>query len=151
MNIRFCITIVIFICSLLNSQFISELPGNNNLNNFVQSEEDYLNSVKKSNRLIINHGFSSSMISNGRTFYSMSGIDNNFSYNLFNNLTLNGNVGLYIVQSPLQKNNPLMEQMIMSYDASITYKPFKNSILQFRVQYIPRQSNHSLFYKRFNN
>ena len=103
MNIRFCITIVIFFYSLLNSQFISELPGNNNLNNFVQLEEDYINSTKKSNRFIINHGFSSSMISNGRTFYSMSGIDNDFSYNLFNNLTLNGNVGLYIVQSPLQK------------------------------------------------
>ena len=151
MIINFNITIGLFLSGFLYSQFISELPADNNLNNFGGIEQDYINSAKKSNRFIINHGFSSSMISNGKTFYSMSGINNSFSYNLFNNLTLNGNIGLYMVQSPLQKNNPLMDQMLMSYDASIIYKPFENSILQFRVQNIPRQRNHSLFYKRFNN
>ena len=74
------------------------------------------------------------MISDGKSFYSVSGINNNFSYSLLNNLTLNGNVGLFIMQSPLQNQNPLIEQLSIAYDASITYQPFKNSILQFRIQ-----------------
>ena len=74
------------------------------------------------------------MISDGKSFYSVSGINNNFSYSLLNNLTLNGNVGLFIMQSPLQNQNPLIELLSIAYDASITYQPFKNSILQFRVQ-----------------
>ena len=67
-----------------------------------------------------------------------------------NNLTFNGNIGLYLMQSPLQNQNPLMEQLSMAYDASITYQPFKNSILQFRIQKIPHQKSYSPFYKRFN-
>ena len=51
------------------------------------------------------------MISDGKSFYSVSGINNNFSYSLLNNLTLNGNVGLFIMQSPLQNQNPLIEQL----------------------------------------
>ena len=90
------------------------------------------------------------MISDGKSFYSVSGINNNFSYSLLNNLTLNGNVGLFIMQSPLQNQNPLIEQLSIASDASITYQPFKNSILQFRVKKIPHQKNYSPFYKGFN-
>ena len=141
---------VIFILTTLSGQFISELPINNTPNNLSSQETSYVNVIKTSNRFNINHGFSTSMISDGRNFYSISGINNNFSYSLLNNLTLNGNVGLYIMQSPLQNHNPLTEQLSMAYDASITYQPFKNSILQFRVQKIPQQKNYYPFYKGFN-
>ena len=147
---KFNSIIVVFIFSTLNAQFISELPINNVPKNLGKQEESYRDVIKTSSRFNINHGFSTSMISDGKTFYSISGINNNFSYSLLNNLTLNGNVGLYLMQSPLQNHNPLMEQLSMAYDASITYQPFKNSILQFRVQKIPHQKNYSPFYRGFN-
>ena len=86
---------VIFIFTTLSGQFISELPGNNTPRNLGSQEKNYVDIIKTSNRFNINHGFSTSMISDGRNFYSISGINNNFSYSLLNNLTLNGNVGLY--------------------------------------------------------
>ena len=141
---------VIFIFTTLSGQFISELPPKNTFRNFGSQDENYVGVLNTSNRFNINHGFSTSMISDGRNFYSISGINNNFSYNLLNNLTLNGNVGLYIMQSPLQNHNPLIEQLSMAYDASITYQPFKNSILQLRVQKIPHQKYYSPFYKGLN-
>ena len=140
---------VILIFTVLNGQFISELPRRNTPSNLGNHQESFVDVIKTSNRLNINHGFSTSMISDGRNFYSISGINNNFSYSLLNKLTLNGSVGLYIMQSPLQNHNPLLEQLSMAYDASITYQPFKNSILQFRVQKIPSQVNYSPFYKGF--
>ena len=140
---------VIFIFTTLSGQFISELPVNNTPRNLGNHQENYIDVLKTSNRFNITHGFSASMISDGRNFYSISGINNNFSYSLLNNLTLNGSVGLYIMQSPLQNYNPLIEQLSMAYDASITYQPFKNSILQFRVHKILSQINYSPFYKGF--
>tara|TARA_B100000575_G_scaffold209444_1_gene170627 strand:+ start:299 stop:751 length:453 start_codon:yes stop_codon:yes gene_type:complete len=141
---------VIFIFTTLSGQFISELPVSNPSMNLGSQDENYINVIKTSNRFNINHGFSTSMISNGKNFYSISGINNNFSYSLLNNLTLKGNIGFYIMQSPIQNQNPLTEQLSMSYDASITYKPFKNSILQFRIQKIPHPKNYYPFYKGFN-
>ena len=140
----------IFIFTTLSGQFISELPRNNTLKNLGSQGEDYIDAIKTSNRFNINHGFSTSMISDGRSFYSISGINNNFSYSLLNNLTLNGNIGLYMMQSPLKNQNPLIEQLSVAYDASITYQPFKNSILQLRVQKIPHQKVYSPIYKGFN-
>ena len=141
---------VIFIFTTLSGQFISELPVNNSLKNLGSHPENHVDVIKTSNRFNINHGFSTSMISDGKSIYSVSGINNNFSYSFLNNLTLNGNVGLYFMQSPLQNQNPLIEQLSIAYDASITYQPFKNSILQFRIQKIPHQKNYSPFYKGFN-
>ena len=143
--------IVIFIFTTLSGQFISELPISNIHKNFTKQEDNYTDVINNPNRFNMNQGFSTSMISDGKTFYSISGINNNFSYSLFNNLKFNGNIGLYIMKSPLQKHDdPLMKQVSMAYDASITYQPFKNSILQFRIQKIPHQKNYSPFYKRFN-
>ncbi len=142
--------IAIFIVTTLNGQFISELPRNKIPRNLDSQEERHINILGTSNRFNINHGFSTSMISDGINFHSISGINNNFSYRLSNNLTLNGNLGLYLMQSPLQSQNFLTEQLSMAYDASITYKPFKNSILQFRIQKIPHKKNYSPFYKGFN-
>ena len=142
--------IVIFIFTTLCGQFISELPTGNIPKNLTKQEANYTDVIKTPSRFNLDQGFSTSMISDGKTFYSISGINNNFSYSLLNNLTFNGNVGLYIMKSPLQKYEPLMEQVSMAYDASLTYQPFKNSILQFRIQKIPHQKNYSPFYKRFN-
>tara|TARA_Y100000816_G_scaffold263194_1_gene221371 strand:+ start:121 stop:291 length:171 start_codon:yes stop_codon:yes gene_type:complete len=55
-----------------------------------------------------------------------------------------------MVKSPFHKNNHMMNQMLMTYDASVIYKPFKNAILQFHIQNTPKQGNFSPFYKRFN-
>ena len=142
--------IVIFILTTLNGQFISELPMSNIPSNLGNQEERHIGVIGTSSRFNINHGFSTSMISDGKNFYSISGINNNFSYSLLNNLTLNGNVGLYLMQSPLQNHNPLIEHLSMAYDASITYKPLKNAILQFRIQKIPYQKTYSPFFKGFN-
>ena len=150
MNNKFNSILVIFIFTTLNGQFISELPINNIPNDLGRKNESHIEDLKTPNRFNIRHGFSTSMISDGKSFYSVSGINNKFSYSLLNNLTLNGNVGLFIMQSPLQNQSPLIEQLSMAYDASITYQPFKNSILQFRVQKIPHQKNYSPFYKGFN-
>ena len=147
---KFKLIFAIFIFATLSGQFISELPVNNTLRNFGGQEKNYTDLTKTSNHFNINYGFSTSMISDGKNFYSISGINNNFSYSLFHNLTLNGNVGLYIMQSPIQNHNPLAEQLSMAYDASITYRPFKNSILQLRVQKTPYQKNYFPFYKGFN-
>ena len=133
-----------------NAQFISELPESSTLSKYSHDHTDYIGSGISSKRFIINHGFSTSMISNGQSLYSMSGINNNFSYNLLNNLVIQGNVGLFMVNSTFQKSNFITNQMLMSYDASITYQPFKNAILQLHVQNVPRQGNYSSFYKRFN-
>tara|TARA_A100001011_G_C14191989_1_gene791780 strand:- start:330 stop:785 length:456 start_codon:yes stop_codon:yes gene_type:complete len=147
---KFISIIVIFIFTILNGQFISELPIKNISNNLGLQEEGYTDVLKTPNRFNINHGFSTSMISDGKNFYSISGINNNISYSLLNNLTFNGNIGLYMMQSPLQKHNHLMKQLSLAYDASITYQPSKNSILQFRIQKIPHQKYYSPIYKRFN-
>ena len=147
---KFNLFVLFFLFNFAKSQFISELPESNTGGRYSLEKTDYTDSRISSNRFIINHGFTTSMISNGKSFYSMSGINNNFSYNLLNNLVIQGNVGLYMVKSPFQKNNFMTNQMLMSYDASITYQPFKNAILQFHIQNTPRQGNYSSFYKRFN-
>ena len=147
---RFSSFALFFLFTFAKGQFISELPVGNTLDKYFHEQTDYKDSGILSNRFVINHGFSTSMISNGKSFYSMSGINNNFSYNLLNNLAIQGNVGLFMVKSPFQKNNLMMNQMLMTYDASITYQPFKNAILQFHIQNAPRQGNFSSFYKRFN-
>ena len=147
---RFCSFVLFFLFAFANGQFISKLPVSNILGKNSHELTEYIDSGILSNRFIINHGFSTSMISNGKNVYSISGIDNNFSYNLLNNLAIQGNVGLYMVKSPFQRNNLMMNQMLMTYDASITYQPFKNAILQFHIQNAPRQGSYSSFYKRFN-
>ena len=147
---RFCSFVLFFLFAFANGQFISELPVNNILNKYYHEQTDYTDSGILPNRFIINHGFSTSMISNGKSFYSMSGINNNFSYNLLSNLAIQGSLGLFMVKPPSQKNNLMVNQMLMTYDASIIYQPFKNAILEFHIQNAPRQRNFSSFYKRFN-
>ena len=145
---RFNLFVMFF--AFANAQLISELPESSKMGNYSHDHKNYVDSGISSNRLIINHGFSTSMVSNGKSVYSMYGINNNFSYNLLNNLAIQGNVGLFMVKSPFKENNIMMNQMLMTYDASVTYQPFKNAILKFHIQNAPGQVNYSSFYKRFN-
>ena len=100
--------VTFFLFAFAKGQFISKLPESNILGPYSHEHIDYVDSDISSNRFVINHGFSTSMISNGKSFYSMSGINNNFSYNLKHNLAIKGNIGLFMAQSPFQKNNPMM-------------------------------------------
>ena len=142
--------VMFFLFAFAKSQVISELPKSNILDEYFHNKLNYTDTGISSNRFIVNHGFSTSVIANGKGFYSMSGINNNFSYDLLNNLAIQGNVGLFMVKSPFQKNNFMRNQMLMTYDASITYQPFKNAIFQFHIQNTPRHGNFSSFSKRFN-
>ena len=129
---NFSLFVLFFLFAFAKGQFISELPVSNTLDKYFHEQTEYKDSGILSNRFVINHGFSTSMISNGKSVYSISGINNNFSYSLLNNLAIQGNVGLFMVKPPLQGNNLLMNQMLMTYDASIKYQPFKNTIFQFQ-------------------
>lgn len=147
---KFSLFVISFLFTFANGQFISELPVTNTLGKHSNEPIEYISSGVSSDRFVINHGFSTSMVSNGNSIFYMSGIDNNFSYSLLNNLEIQGNVGLFMIKSPFQKNNLLTNQILTTYDASITYQPFKNTILQFRILNAPKQGNYSSFYKRFN-
>ena len=94
-----------------------------------------------------------SMISNGKNMYSVSGINNQISYQLHDKLVLNANVELFMIQSPIQNEKLPLNQLSTSYDASITYKPTDNSFLQFRILNLPnhqKYQNYSPFNLRFN-
>ena len=147
---KFNLILTFCLVSILNGQFISNLPSNSLPLKLDSRLDKYPIFTKTLNRFNMNHGFTMSMISDGKTSYSISGINNNFSYSYLDNLSLNGSIGLYMVQSPIQKQNPLIEQLMMSYDASIIYKPTENSILQFRLQKLPYHQNYSPFNMRFN-
>ena len=147
---KFNLFVLFFLIAFAKGQFISELPESNILGKYSHEQINHTDSGVLSSRFNINYGFSTSMISNGKSVYSISGINNNFSYSLLNNLAIQGNVGLFMVKPPLQGNNLLMNQMLMTYDASIKYQPFKNTIFQFHIQNVPRKGNYSSFYKRFN-
>ena len=71
---------IIFIFTTLSGQFISELPINNTPKNLGSQRQNFISGINNSSRFNINHGFSTSMISDGKNFYSISGINNNFSY-----------------------------------------------------------------------
>ena len=147
---KFILFVLFFLIAFAKGQFISELPESNILGKYSHEQINHTDSGVLSSRFIINYGFSTSMISNGKSVYSISGINNNFSYSLLNNLAIQGNVGLFMVKPPLQGNNLLMNQMLMTYDASIKYQPFKNTIFQFHIQNVPRKGNYSSYFKRFN-
>ena len=147
---KFNLILIFCLVSILNGQFISNLPSNSLPLKLDGRLDKYPIFTKTLNRFNMNHGFTMSMISDGKTSYSISGINNNFSYSYLDNLSLNGSIGLYMVQSPIQKQNPLIEQLMMTYDASIIYKPTENSILQFRLQKLPYHQNYSPFNMRFN-
>jgi len=148
------LTILSFIINCLIGQFYSDLPKNTLPSRLNREKGDNLNLYNRSNKFNINHGFSMSMMSNGQNLYSVSEFNNHISYQLLDGLMLDANIGLFMIQSPMQnKNQIIAEQFSMAYDASIVYKPTENSILQLRLQNLPyhqRQQYYSPFNLRFN-
>ena len=149
MMAKFNLVLIFCIGSILNGQFISNLPSQSLPSKHDDQYANYPIFTKGLNRFNINHGFTMSMITDGKTSYSVSGINNTFSYSVLNNLSFNGSIGLYMVQSPIQKQNLMLDQLTMAYDASVTYKPTENSFLQFRLQKLPHHQSYSPFNIRF--
>ena len=147
------LSICSFILNCLVGQFYSDLPREGIPHNLDIPLNEYSTNNMFSNKFNVNHGFSMSMISNGKSIYSVSGINNQISYQLHDKLVLNANVGLFMIQSPIQNENLALNQLSTSYDASITYKPTDNSFLQFRILNLPnhqKYQNYSPFNLRFN-
>ena len=147
------LTILSFIINCLIGQFYSDLPKNTSPSSLNRGKDDNLNFYSHSNKFNINHGFSMSMMSNGQNLYSVSEFNNHISYQLLDGLMLDANIGLFMMQSPMQNKNQIAEQFSMAYDASIIYKPTENSVLQLRLQNLPyhqRQQYYSPFNLRFN-
>ncbi len=103
MSKKFNLLVLFFLIAFAKGQFISELPENNTFVKYSREQINHTDPGFSSNRFIINHGFSTSMISNGKSFYSISGIDNNFSYNLLNNLAIQGNLDYSWLSLPFKK------------------------------------------------
>lgn len=142
-----------FILNCLVGQFYSDLPKEGIPRNPDTPLNKYSANNIFSNKFNINYGFSMSIVSNGKIMHSVSGINNQISYQLHDKLVLDANIGLFMIQSPIQNEKLPLNQLSTSYDASITYKPTDNSFLQFRILNLPnhqKYQNYSPFNLRFN-
>ena len=147
------ILILFLLLTILPAQFrtdvqTGEIP--NNLNGELESKHSI--SIFDSQRFDFSHGLSMSMVSNGTNLYSLTGLSSRVSYSALNNLMIDANVTLYKSQTPFQQHNKLIDQLNLGLDASITYKPTKNSFLQVRLQNLPynqKYQNSSPFNTRF--
>ena len=147
------ILILFLLLTILPAQFrtdvqTGEIP--NNLNGELESKHSI--SIFDSQRLDFSHGLSMSMVSNGTHLYSLTGLSSRVSYSALDNLMIDANVTLYKSQTPFQQHNKLIDQLNLGLDASITYKPTKNSFLQVRLQNLPynqKYQNSSPFNTRF--
>ncbi|MAQ87597.1 MAG: hypothetical protein CMG23_05325 [Candidatus Marinimicrobia bacterium] len=147
------ILILFLLLTILPAQFrtdvqTGEIP--NNLNGELESKHSI--SIFDSQRLDFSHGLSMSMVSNGTHLYSLTGLSSRVSYSALDNLMIDANVTLYKSQTPFQQHNKLIDQLNLGLDASITYKPTKNSFLQVRFQNLPynqKYQNSSPFNMRF--
>ena len=118
------------------AQFRSEMPEmslpsnlNGELDTFHQS------GLFDQSRLNFSHGFNLSMITGNQSSIAIASLNNHATYLIFENLILNANISLHKTNHYSQQ--PLSEQIHIGYDAALSYKPSKNSILQFRLQNIP--------------
>ena len=136
-TMRFLIkTILILILSIgvMPAQFITDLKPNS-IPKSIHNLGEYQSSLSflDPSRFNINHSFTMSMISGSQGMLSLAGLSNNISYLVLDNLKVDANVTVYKAQMALERNN----QLDLSFDAAVTYKPTKNSFLQLRFQNIP--------------
>ena len=89
-------------------------------------------------RLQINHGFIFSVSTFDGKSFNTSNYTNSISYFLKPNLLLRSNFTLF------QIPRTLGQQGEIGYDLSLSYKPSKNSIIQFSVQKFPFIYNKSI-------
>ena len=104
-------------------------------------------------RFDMSYGLSMSMMSNGQSMYSLTGLTNRISYLVMDNLKIDANIILYKSQMPFQNQDKFRNLLDIAYDAGITYKPTDNSFLQLRFKSIPynqRYQTRSPFNMRFN-
>ena len=112
---------------------IGEVPTN--LNGELDSRPSL--SLFDPERFDMSYGLSMSMMSNGQSMYSLTGLTNRISYLVMDNLKIDANIILYKSQMPFQNQDKFRNLLDIAYDAGITYKPTDNSFLQFRFKNIP--------------
>ena len=128
---------------------IGEIPTN--LNGELDSRPSL--SLFDPERFDMSYGLSMSMMSNGQSMYSLTGLTNRISYLVMDNLKIDANIILYKSQMPFQNQDKFRNLLDIAYDAGITYKPTDNSFLQFRFKNIPynqRYQTRSPLNMRFN-
>ena len=128
---------------------IGEIPTN--LNGELDSRPSL--SLFDPERFDMSYGLSMSMMSNGQSMYSLTGLTNRISYLVMDNLKIDANIILYKSHMPFQQQNKFNNLLDIAYDAGITYKPTDNSFLQLRFKSIPynqRYQTRSPFNMRFN-
>jgi len=127
---------------------IGEIPTN--LNGELDSRPSL--SLFDPERFDMSYGLSMSMMSNGQSMYSLTGLTNRISYLVMDNLKIDANIILYKSQMPFQNQDKFRNLLDIAYDAGITYKPTDNSFLQFRFKSLPynqRYQTKSPFNMRF--
>ena len=127
---------------------IGEIPTN--LNGELDSRPSL--SFFDPERFDMSYGLSMSMMSNGQSMYSLTGLTNRISYLVMDNLKIDANIILYKSQMPFQHHNKFRNQLDIVYDAGVTYKPTDNSFLQLRFKSLPynqRYQTRSPFNMRF--
>ena len=107
---------------------IGEIPTN--LNGELDSRPSL--SLFDPERFDMSYGLSMSMMSNGQSMYSLTGLTNRISYLVMDNLKIDANIILYKSQMPFQNQDKFRNLLDIAYDAGITYKPTDNSFLQLR-------------------
>ena len=112
---------------------IGEIPTN--LNGELDSRPSL--SLFDPERFDMSYGLSMSMMSNGQSMYSLTGLTNRISYLVMDNLKIDANIILYKSHMPFQQQNKFNNLLDIAYDAGITYKPTDNSFLQLRFKSIP--------------
>ena len=152
-KIKLILAIITFV-STLSAQFksdlqIGEIPTN--LNGELDSRPSL--SFFDPERFDMSYGLSMSMMSNGQSMYSLTGLTNRISYLVMDNLKIDANIILYKSQMPFQNQDKFRNLLDIAYDAGVTYKPTDNSFLQLRFKSIPynqRYQTRSPFNMRFN-
>ena len=134
---RFLIKTILIIelsIEVMPAQFINDLEPNS-IPWSIHNQDKYQSSLSflDPSRFNINHSFTMSMISGSQGMLSLAGLSNNISYLVLDNLKVDANVTVYKAQMALDGKN----QLDLSFDAAVTYKPTKNSFLQLRFQNIP--------------
>ena len=117
---------------------IGEIPTN--LNGELDSRPSL--SLFDPERFDMSYGLSMSMMSNGQSMYSLTGLTNRISYLVMDNLKIDANIILYKSQMPFQNQDKFRNLLDIAYDAGITYKPTDNSFLQLRFKSIPVSYTH---------
>ena len=128
---------------------IGEIPTN--LNGELDSRSSL--SLFDPKRFDMSYGLSMSMMSNGQSMYSLTGLTNRISYLVMDNLKIDANIILYKSQMPFQNQDKFRNLLDIAYDPGITYKPTDNSFLQLRFKSTPynqRYQTRSPFNMRFN-